>query len=56
MAQVQEFLTDGTDVTTLNLTVDSAMTLAQTQVEERDNVAAALVCTNDGIVLRAYTK
>jgi hypothetical protein len=56
MAQVQEFHTDGTDTTTLNLTVASAMTLAQTQVEERDTVAAALVCTDDGIVLRAYTK
>lgn len=56
MAQVQEFHTDGTDATTLNLAFDSAMTLAQTLVEEKDTVAATLVCTDDGIVLRAFTK
>ena len=56
MAQVQEFHKGGTDVTTLNLSVPAALELASTQVEERDTCLAALVCTDDGIVLRAFTK
>lgn len=56
MAQVQAFHTDGTDDLTINLSVESANELALFMVEEMDTVAAALVTTDDSIVLRSYTK